>query len=106
MKVLTKLTEAIAETIVEAIQKKPWTAFINNTFAFSDVALKNKSLVEDFKAVEENPELLEDLKTAVLNHRKVKELGEEKAGRIFNAIWMAIIFNSKTVLEIKSIVEE
>ena len=106
MKVLTTLTEAIAETVIEAIQKKAWTAFIDNTFAFTDVAFRNKQLVEDFKAVEADPQLLEQLKHDVLNHRKVKEIEGEKAGRIFNVIWMAIVFNSKSILEIKSIVEE
>ena len=106
MRVLTVLTEAIAETVIEAIQKEVWTAFIDNTFAFTNVAFKNKQLVEDFKAVEANPQLLEQLKNDVLSHRKVKEIEGEKAGRIFNIIWMAIVFNSRSILEIKSIVEE
>jgi hypothetical protein len=106
MKVLTLLTETIVETIIEAVQKKAWTAFINNTFALSDVAFRNKALVRDFKAIEENPELLEQLKKDVLEHHKVKELEGDKAGRIFNVIWLAVIFNSKTILEVKGIIEE
>lgn len=106
MRTLTKLTEAIAETVIEVVQKKHWTMFINNTFAFSNVGLNNRKLIEDFKAVEKDLDLLDQLKDAVLEHPKVKEFGESKGGRIFDVVWMAIIYNSKAALEIKHIIEE
>ena len=104
--VLTELAKVIAETIIEGIQKKPWTAFIDNTFDLGDVAFRNKQLVRDFLAVEKDPELLELVRVQVLDHPKVKEFGEEKGGRIFNVIWGALIYNSKATLRIKSIIEE
>jgi len=104
--VLTNLASAIAETVIEAIQKKPWTAFVDNTFDFGDVAFRNKKLVQEFAEVANNPYLLDQVRIDVLSHPKVKEFGEEKGGRIFNVIWQALIFNSKAALKIKAIIEE
>ncbi|OED34273.1 hypothetical protein AB832_07910 [Flavobacteriaceae bacterium (ex Bugula neritina AB1)] len=104
--VLKRLANVVTETIIEAIQKKPWTAYVNNTFTVSSVVFEHKHLVSDFLAVEKDQSLLDDLQTEVMNHPKLKELGEDKAARIFKNVWAMIIFNSRGVLEIKSIVEE
>jgi hypothetical protein len=104
--VLTNLARTIAETVIEAIQKKPWTAFIDNTFDFGDVAFKNKKLVQEFAEVANNPDLLDKVRADVLSHPKVKEFGEEKGGQVFNVIWQALVFNSKAALKIKGIIEE
>jgi len=106
IKKLDKLTNAVAETVIEAVQGRPWTAFVNNTFDFGNVALGYKQLISDFLAVEADPDLLDNLKQSVLNHPKVKEVGDEKAGRLFIVIWSMIVFNAKGALACKAIIEE
>ena len=103
---IERLTSVIVETVVEAIQKKPWTAYINNTFDMAGLAFDNKKLAKEFVQINSNPNLLKQIESSVLNHPKLKPLSADKSIEIFRVVWTTIVFNASSILKIKSILQE
>jgi len=104
-KPLENLMNTTIETIIEAIEKKPWTAFINNTVAFTGVIINNKGLIEDIKKVQGSPTLITEMEERAVQ-RFGKKYENELVSKIFKMVWAAVVFNISTVIAIDEVVRE
>lgn len=102
---LKKLMLTTIETIIEGIEKEPWTAFINNTFNFTGVVFSYKQLVKEIQEAKENPAIMEELKQEASNKWGDK-YDNTLISRIFDLIWASILYKVATVIEITNIVQE
>lgn len=104
-KPLKRLTLAIIETIVEGIEKKPWTAFINNTFDFTAVTFNHKQLVEEIMDAKADPEIMEALEQEACE-KWADKYSDHIAKKIFQIAWAALLYNVGATFEIKDVIEE
>lgn len=98
MKNLEKLLFTILETTVEAIEKKHWTAFINNGFATISILSNLKELGKEIQEVRNNPEMLETLEKLAIN--KYSKHEKELVLKTFRKVYSAIVFNVGTAMDI------
>lgn len=102
---LKKLMLTTIETIIEGVEKEPWTAFINNTFDFASIVFNYKELVEQIKAAKENPQILAELKQEASN-KWGKKYENTLISRIFDLVWAAILYKVATIIEVDKLVRE
>lgn len=104
-KPLENLMDATIETIIEAIEHKPWHAFINNGVVFTGVAINHEELYAEILAVKENPSVLIEMEK-----RSVEKFGKKKSNRIasiiFRHVWAMIMYNLSSILEIAKELKE
>ena len=104
-KPLENLLNTTIETIMEGIEHKPWTAFINNAVAFTGVMLNNQELVKEIKEVKDNPQYLENIERNIIQ-KFGKKYENELVGIIFRHVWGALIYNISTIIAITEEVKE
>lgn len=102
---LRRLTFATIETIIEAIEKEHWTAFVNNTFDFTAVVFNNKKLIQQIKEAKNDSSVLKKLEQEMVE-KWGKRYELSVAEKIFKLIWAALIYNTSTCIEIADIVKE
>jgi hypothetical protein len=100
---LKRLMLATIETIMEGINKEPWTAFINNGFDFTAVMFNHKLLVDQIQDAAKHPDILQKLEDEIDS-----KFGQQhpKVRQIFKLVWAALIFKVNTIIEISKIVKE
>jgi hypothetical protein len=100
---LEKLMLTTIETIIEGVEKKPWTAFINNTFAFTSVVFKYGELISKIEEAKNNPQYLEGLKQKA-NEKWGSKYKDGLVADIFDLIWAAMLYKVATIMEIHDLV--
>lgn len=104
-KPLKRLMFATIETIMEGINREPWTAFINNGFDFTGVMFNHKLLVTQIVEAKSNPILLENLEKEAID-KWGKKYENSLVSKIFKLAWAALLYNVATVAEIDTIIKE
>jgi len=104
-KPLKNLMLATIETIIEGVEREPWTAFINNTVAFTGVAFNYKQLIEEIKETKANPQKLVELEQAA-QKKWGKEYDNTLVQKMFQLIWASVLYKVNTIIAIKELVEE
>lgn len=104
-KPLKNLMNATIETIIEGIEREPWTAFINNTVAFTGVAFNYKELIEQIKETQANPSKLEELEKAA-QQKWGKHYDNTLVHKMFQLIWAAVLYKVNTIIAVKELIEE
>jgi hypothetical protein len=104
-KPLEKLLNVTIETIMEGIEHKPWTAFINNAVAFTGVMLNNQQLIIEVREVKNNPQYLLDIETKIIT-KFGNKYESELVALIFKHVWGALIYNISTIVAIVEEVKE
>lgn len=102
---LENLLNTTIETIMEGIEHKPWTAFINNAVAFTGVMLNNQQLIIEVREVKNNPQYLLDIEAGIIN-RFGKKYKSDLVALIFKHVWGALIYNISTIVAIVEEVQE
>ena len=94
---------ATIETIMEGINKEPWTAFINNGFDFTAVMFNHKLLVDQIQDAAKHPDILQALEDEI-----DAKFGKRypKVRKIFKLVWAALIFKVNTIIEITEVIKE
>ncbi len=104
-KPLENLMLTTIETIVEGVEKEPWTAFINNAASYTGVMLNYKGLVKDIAEVREEPS-----KLLAMEEQAIKKFGKNYenslVSNIFKLIWSAVVYNISTTISIAELIEE
>lgn len=104
-KPLERLMLTTIETIIEGIEKEPWTAFINNTFDFTSVMLNNKKLIVEIVEAKNDPNVMGQLEAKAVD-KFGKRFSNSLVAKIFQLSWAALLFNVATVAEIDKVVRE
>ena len=90
---LINFVKTTIETIVELLDKDPWTSLIDNMASYTGVAFNYKEFIEDLKAVQQNPEQFKILQKEVESELQ-KKTDNERVRIIFRRVWASMVYTS------------